>query len=171
MFDILVRDSHFMKLLIFRSIKIMRLLSCHGGQKIFITAARSAAPLLLTEKKQLIFMLQTKTFINLIYQGIRKQLEMFENVKEVLLWRCKKWCQPCRCMWVLRLYWLLYVLLHTGQTACTGTQAWLWYRDMCTLSECSFFISRWQCWQERRSSHSNPATDRATVRCRPCNLS
>ena len=61
MFDILVRDSHFMKLLIFRSIKIMRLLSCHGGQKIFITAARSAAPLLLTEKKQLIFMLQTKT--------------------------------------------------------------------------------------------------------------
>ena len=81
-FDILVRDSHFMKLLIFRSIKIMRLLSCHGGQKIFITAARSAAPLLLTEKKQLIFMLQTKTFINLIYQRIRKQLEIFENVKK-----------------------------------------------------------------------------------------
>ena len=82
MFDILVRDSHFMKLLIFRSIKIMRLLSCHGGQKIFITAARSAAPLLLTEKKQLIFMLQTKTFINLIYQGIKKQMEIFENVKK-----------------------------------------------------------------------------------------
>ena len=61
MFDILVRDSHFMKLLIFGSIKIMRLLSCHGGQKIFITASRSASSLLLTEKKQLIFMLQTKT--------------------------------------------------------------------------------------------------------------
>ena len=29
---------------------------------------------------------------------------------------------------------------------------------MWTLSECSFFISRWQCWQDSRSSHNNPAT-------------
>lgn len=81
-FDILVRDSHFMKLLIFRSIKIMRLLSCRGGQKIFITASRSPAPLLLTEKKQLIFMLQTNT---LDLNSIKKRKEVKCNSQFVLL--------------------------------------------------------------------------------------
>ena len=33
------------------------------------------------------------------------------------------------CMWVLRLYWLLYVLRHTGQGTALGTLPALWYRD------------------------------------------
>ena len=142
-----------MKLLIFLGIKIMRLLSWDGGQNIFITTPRSPASLLLTQKKQLIFVLETKTlnFLNsnfLIGEGER-----------LFCW-CKVKVKPaaCRCMWVLRLYWLLYVLLQTAHTAWAGTQARLWYRDMWTLSECSFFISRWQCWQDSRSSHNNPAT-------------